>query len=139
MPKHKVLKSVAHNVADSFVSLMNWGGDDYVMGVLLTNAYDTGVCEYFIDFISGAHSDVFLKKQLKHVVEHYSKMFWGNIESQGATKEFVKSARLEVSFNLAKTRPVYGSSKSKESPYSCKVMLIDDKAVDHGVVLTGWW
>lgn len=32
MPSHKTLKSVVRGLAESFTSLMNYWGDDYVMG-----------------------------------------------------------------------------------------------------------
>jgi hypothetical protein len=32
MPRYKVLKSVAHNIGDSFTSLMNYAVDDYPNG-----------------------------------------------------------------------------------------------------------
>lgn len=38
MSSHKALKSVVRSVADSFTSLMNYSGDDYVMGHLLNAA-----------------------------------------------------------------------------------------------------
>jgi hypothetical protein len=35
MPRHKVLKGIAHNIGHSFTSLMNYAKDDYSMGHIL--------------------------------------------------------------------------------------------------------
>ena len=139
MPKHKVLKAVAHNVADSFLGTLNYWNDDYVMGKLLTESYRTGEGEYFFDLLSGECSPSFAKMRMQGLADKYKKLLRENIISQGAAMEFVKSARFEISFDLTRARPRYEYPELKESPYVCKVRLIDEKGVDHGVPLTGWW
>lgn len=56
MAKFKVLQAVAHNIGHSFTSLMNYSGDDYVMGHLLNSARLTGRDTLSIDFMKGAAS-----------------------------------------------------------------------------------
>ena len=41
MASHKTLKSVVRNFAESFASLSNHRGDDYVMGHLVYAAWET--------------------------------------------------------------------------------------------------
>jgi hypothetical protein len=42
MARYRVLKRVVHNVGHSFTSLMNFCGDDYVIGHILRFARGTG-------------------------------------------------------------------------------------------------
>jgi hypothetical protein len=56
MSRYKVLKSVAHNIGHSFTSLMNYSGDDYVMGHVLRFARKTGCDTLRIDFVNGKAS-----------------------------------------------------------------------------------
>jgi hypothetical protein len=51
MARFKVLKSVAHNFGHSFTSLMNYAGDDYVMGHILRFARRSGCDTLTIDFV----------------------------------------------------------------------------------------
>ena len=53
MARYKVLKSVAHSFAHSFTSLMNYSGDDYVMGHLLRRAEDIGEPALAVDVLTG--------------------------------------------------------------------------------------
>ena len=52
MARYKVLKSVAHNIGHSFISLMNYVGDDYVMGHILRFAMRTGHDTITMDFVT---------------------------------------------------------------------------------------
>ena len=49
MASHKTLKSVATSLAQSFTSLMNYSGDDYVTGHLVYAAWQTGGTECRVD------------------------------------------------------------------------------------------
>ena len=53
MARYRVLKSVAHNIGHSFTSLMNYEGDDYVMGHLLRFARRTKLETVTINFVTG--------------------------------------------------------------------------------------
>ena len=53
--KYKVISSAAHNFGHSFVSLMNYGPDDYVMQYLADAALESGASELFVDQIGRAH------------------------------------------------------------------------------------
>ena len=59
MPSHKTLKSVARSLADSFTSLMNFAGDDYVMGHAVLAAWQTGATEFRVDLLTGSPTHPF--------------------------------------------------------------------------------
>src|SRR2546422_2799411 len=139
MAKYKVLKSVAHNVAESFTSLMNYAQNDYVMGLLLSHARESGETSFFIDFLSGESSPVFARSPLTQVAPFYIKRFWDDVERQGSNRSLVRAARLTLSFNTDVKRPVSSDPKYQESPYTCTFSLVDDRGVEHGRTLEGWW
>ena len=136
MPRYKVLKSVAHNVADSFVGALNYSQDGHVICRLLDEARATGNDHYFIDFRSGEHSQILDEPGLAKVVPFYSKMFWDNVERQGASRDFIDTARLSIRFNLNNRREV---RNGYENPYLCRLDLVDNRGVSHAQELSGWW
>ncbi len=136
MARYKVLKSVAHNVADSFVSALNYTQDGHVVCCLLTDARATGCNSYFIDFVGAKHSAIFNDSNLARIVPFYSKMFWDNVDAQGSSRSYVSSAKLTMQFNLESRRE---SKNGYENPYRCQLELLDDRGVDHTQSLEGWW
>jgi len=56
MPSHKTLKSVVRSLVESFTSLMNYRGNDYVMGHVLYAAWATGATELCVDLLTGQAS-----------------------------------------------------------------------------------
>ena len=56
--KYKVIKSAAHNFGHSFVSLMNYRGDDYVMSHLARLVVETGRSEVSVDLMTGQAVDL---------------------------------------------------------------------------------
>ncbi|MGV8083625.1 MAG: hypothetical protein AB2L09_08365 [Coriobacteriia bacterium] len=53
MASRKALQGVAHNLAESFSSLMNWADDDYIMGHIVWTAWQTGATELSVDMLTG--------------------------------------------------------------------------------------
>jgi hypothetical protein len=53
VPSHKALKNVVQNLAQSFASLMNYRGDDYVMGHIVQAAWATGATELRVNLLTG--------------------------------------------------------------------------------------
>ena len=54
MTSHKPLKSVSHNFGHSFISLMNYVNDDYVLGHLLRQARKTTLNKLTIDVLQNS-------------------------------------------------------------------------------------
>jgi hypothetical protein len=92
--KYRVLKSVAHNIGHSFASLMNYTGDDYVMGHLLTFARLTGRDTLAIDFVKGeAGPPELLRPPISDIPARYTKMFWDLVQRHGSDRSLVQSLR----------------------------------------------
>ncbi len=51
---------------------------------------------------------------------------------------FVKAATLTVEFDISIERTVRGRD-FVESPYECRVSIVDDRGKEYLAVLKGWW
>ena len=139
MAKYRVLKSVAHNIGHSFTSLMNFRGDDYVMGHLLNAARKSGISTLQVDLLSSeAKPRELLPPPVAASVESYTARFPELVRANGSELSFVARATLTVTFDASRTREVSGTP-FVESPYKCVVELVDHRGKDYGVTLTGWW
>jgi len=140
MPSHKVLKSIVRSVADSFTSLMNYEGDDYVMGHLLTAARRSGKTVLWVSLLTGAaEPKELLVKPVARSVRSYVKSFSDLVVRSGSSTSFILAADLKVSFDTAVTRMTPGSSRFAESPYTCEVTILDDRRKLYSARLSGWW
>jgi hypothetical protein len=95
MPRFKVLKSVAHNIGHSFTSLMNYAGDDYVMGHILQFARRSGKETLTIDLVTGEAEPIeLLAEPVSDVPSRYSKFFWYLVQTHGSDRSFVQAPPL---------------------------------------------
>ena len=140
MAKYKVLKSVAHNIGHSFTSLMNYAGDDYVMGHILRFARSTGSNTLTIDFVKReAGPSELLAAPISEVPAHYIERFWDLIQRHGSDPSLVKSASLVLRYNLGTQWPHPRFPQFSESPYACDVQITDDRGKDYVAHFQGWW
>lgn len=141
MARYKVLKSVAHNIGHSFTSLMNYAGDDYVMGHVLRFARQTRRDTLTIDFVSGqARPSELLQAPISEVPSRYTKFFWDLVERHGSDRALVRDASLILRFDIAVERPHRTVPKFAESPFACDVQITDVRGVKYLVAhFDGWW
>lgn len=140
MARYKVLKGVAHNIGHSFVSLMNYAVDDYVMGHLLRFARQTRQDTLTIDFVSGeAEPSGLLQEPISQVPSRYTEFFWELVQRHGSDRSLVRDASLTVKFDLSVERPVRVAPQFKHSPFTCDVQITDIRGVDYRAHFDGWW
>jgi hypothetical protein len=140
MARYKVLRSVAHSFAHSFTSLMNYVDDDYVMGHLLRRARKTGEATLTVDILTGSASPpALLSQEVAGSVRHYCEWFPKLVVSHKSDMQFVRAARLAVSFDLSKRRPVRDAPDLEESPYVCRVEIEDDQEKIWSAEMRDWW
>ncbi len=138
MARYKVLKSVAHNIGQSFTSLMNYAGDDHVMGHVLRLARQTGCDTLAIDLVAGyAEPAELLQEPISKIPARYSRMFWSLVERHGSNRSFVKAATLVLRYDLHTQRPLHRNENIIESPYTCDVRITDDRGQDYTSHLHG--
>jgi hypothetical protein len=140
MSRYKVLKSVAHNVGHSFTSLMNYAGDDYVMGHILRFARLTGRDKLTIDLVTGEGIPVeLLQEPISEIPARYTRFFWSLINSQGSDRGCVKAASITLRYDIETQRPLLRNPKITESPYVCDVSITDDRGKTHTSHFEAWW
>src|SRR5262245_46278577 len=127
MPSHKALNSVVTSLAQSFTSLMNYYGDDYVMGHVVSAAWSSGSTGFHVDLLSGAtDSSPLLVPQVRDSVTRYAEWFPDMVRRSNSSMEFVVEAKLVVTVDPTKRRPC-GHAGFLESPFTCSVRIIDDR------------
>jgi hypothetical protein len=140
MPRYKVLKSVAHNIGHSFTSLMNYVGNDYVMGHILRFARQTGHDTLIIDFVTReVRPPDLVAAPISDIPVHYIKWFWDSVDRQGSDPSFVRAARLTLQYDIQSQRPLKSAPQFMESPYRCDVVVIDDRGKQYASHFEGWW
>ncbi|MFY9751003.1 MAG: hypothetical protein WAJ92_00065 [Candidatus Acidiferrales bacterium] len=140
MARYKVLKGVAHNIGHSFISLMNYAGDDYVMGHILRFARLTGRDTLTMDFVKReAGPPELLAEPISEVPARYMDWFWNLVERHGADRSFVKTATLTLRYDIATQRPHHSAPQLIESPFVCDVQITDTRGKDYAAHFDGWW
>ena len=139
MPSHKVLVSVVRSVAESFTSLMNHEGGDYVMGHLVRAAWSTGATEIQVDLLTGkVSSSPLAVEPVRTSLAWQAHMFPDLVARSGSSMAFVTSASLRLTVDPAVRRPVPGTGLS-ESPFTCTVALTDDRSKPYAHSISAWW
>jgi len=140
MTSHKPLKSVSHNFGHSFISLMNYINDDYFLGHLLKQARQTNLNRLEVDILKNtATPKELLTKPIQGSIEHWNKWFPTLVSSSGSTMEFVSSAKMTIEFNLGINRSYRSNPKLNESPFTCEIVIIDDRGKEYKHKHEGWW
>jgi len=120
--------------------MMNYRGDDYVLGHLLRAARESGRNQLRVDFITGmAEPAELLTSPVAASVQSYVAWFPKSVEAQGAAMKFIAEAKLVITFDLLNTRPNTAFPNILESPYVCDVELLDERGRKFSTHLNGWW
>jgi hypothetical protein len=139
MATHKTLKSVVRNMAESFTSLMNYQGDDYVMGHVVFAAWQTGATEFRLDLLTGAtDSSLLLVPHVRDSVANYVKWLPEMVQQSNSDPHFVSQAELLVTVDPHTRRP-HGHSGFFESPFTCTVRIVDDRGKEYSHRISDWW
>jgi hypothetical protein len=139
MATHKTLKSVVRNLAESFISLMNYRGDDYVLGHVVFAAWQSGGTGFRADLLTGA-VDVspLLVPTVRDSVASYVKWLPEMVRRSNSDPSFVAEAELLVTVD-PHTRRTHGTSGFFESPFTCTVWIVDDRGKEYSHRISGWW
>jgi hypothetical protein len=139
MPSYKVLRSVAHNVAHSYLSLMNYRAGGYVVEHLHSTAHRAGEPRVEIDVKRGTiEPQPFRTPVLLESVADLQRWFGPLVHSQGAALDMVASARITIVFDLDQTfrSPTTGHELEL---YRCESMIVDDRGKHHVADVPEWW
>jgi hypothetical protein len=125
MARYKVLKSVAHSFAHSFVSLMNYHRSDYVMCHLLRRARTTGCHELRVDVLGRMAGPMeLLSRPVIQSVQSYCRDFGRLVTSSGAALDMISSAQLTV-----RLRPESKGEKQHDGQgqVTATMRIVDDR------------
>ena len=141
MTSHKPLKSISHNFGHSFISLMNYVKDDYILGHLLNQARQTKLNRLTVDILKNvAEPKELLTNEIKSSIEHWNKWFPILVKNSGSTMDFVSSVTMIIEFDLQQTRRPYTNIVNCiESPFICEIVIIDDRGKEYKHKHEGWW
>lgn len=130
--KYKQIKSAAHNYAHSFVSSMNYVGDDDVIGHLARAAVASGEPELRADLLTGdASPPALLTEPVKASLEWYVPWLDGLLRSHGADIDAVREATMRVRFDLTRVSDGRGFPGDAMLPFECEVEITDDRGIVH--------
>jgi len=130
MASYKVLKSVAHNFGASFVSVMNYVGNDYAMCHLIRRAKLTGSRQLSVNLRTrGAGPIELLSPHLVQSIESYCKDFGRLVTTGGAAMDMIDAAELQVKIAIGRT--VGAPSKSLHGRVTATVRILDDRGKEH--------
>ena len=140
MSSHKKLKSVSHNFSHSFLSLMNFSGNDYFLSHLLKQCRKTGLDKIEIDVLNKTAKPVeLLTHTISKSIGYWNESFPKLVKDSGSSMDFIKSADMKIEFDLTKERPYQGLKKHIESPFVCIMTIVDDNSKNHERRHEGWW
>jgi hypothetical protein len=140
MTSHKPLKSVSHNFGHSFISLMNYVFDDYLLGHLLKQARTVKINKLRVDLINNhAEPKELLTDPITSSINRYCNWFPNLVKDSGSTMDFVISATMTIEFDLENSRPHHTDDDFVENPFSCEVIILDDQGKEHRHKHSGWW
>jgi len=147
MPSHKVLKSVANSLVGSFVGLLNYWHDDYVMGHVIQAAWLTGATEFEFDLVAGqalAPSPLLVSSVAGSLALLHERLPDLVVRS-GSSMGFVSAASLRVTVDPTVKRAHFSEALADwptslmESPFTCSATIVDDRSRAYSHQLADWW
>ena len=139
MARYKVLPSIAHNFGQSFVGASKERADDHLLGRLLSDARRTRQATLRLDILTGeATPATLVSRSLARILERYVSDFPDLVAGSHSDMQFIRGARMELTFDLATERPVEGGGSQRESPFLCRVAIQDDRGKTWIAELRGW-
>jgi hypothetical protein len=142
MSKYKVLKSVAHNLGHSFLSDMNTVDSfgTFVPEIIFQLAQAHHLPRIAIDFLSGSiEPPQFAVADVRKSLEMYRGALPGLVESQGASWDVVRGAKLEIVFDLSMTKETMYAPHRPVPTFSSTVEIMDDRGIRHLGHPQHWW
>lgn len=127
MRKYKVLKSIAHNLAHSYFSLMNYIDDDYVLEHLFKVCKETGVYKFTIDVINmeiepGFFMTETINKTLPGLKDRAEKL----LQPEQFTLNEMTSFKLHIKYYNNRV-------------YDLMSVIVDDMGKEHSATVVEWW
>ena len=125
MPTHRVLKSVAHDVAQSLVSRNDDLSGYWALGQLLGHVLANRTASIVIDFKCAESTPSLHESPLSRLPSQWTEVFWRNVNHKKMQRANVANASATVTFDFASGRE--GARGSVEYPVTLQVSIEDDR------------
>jgi hypothetical protein len=151
MSKYRVLNSVAHNWAHSFLSLTHVSDDGFFIQALLDAVRAAHVCVAHIYPLTGEIEPSSLRSPAVVTALHLAPQWFLNIlTSQNCAPSMICSVRLTVTFDLSKPFPLLTDvslghwfaphiRQPECAPYLAEICIVDDRDCEHRASVREWW
>ena len=140
MAKYKTLKSVSHNLGYSFISLMNYYKDDYVLGHIQKQMRLTGLNKLEIDFLNNTtQPNELLTEPIQKSIEGYVSWLPRLVSDLKSDMQLVTEAKLTIEFDLSESRICSFAPEYTENPYICISVITDDRGREDRYEFKDWW
>jgi hypothetical protein len=134
MAKLKLLKSIGHNTVHSYLSLMNYRDNGYVVELLYNIAKDKNIDCIVIDILGRSiYPKTFEIPVIKQSLDDLRKDFERHLEGENIPLDYVISAKAKIIFDLK--NPYKGIFEK----YNCSVDIIDKNKKLHSITVKEWW
>jgi hypothetical protein len=128
MAHYKVLKSVAHSLAHSFTSALNYSDGDYVMSHLLRAVIESGTPRLEIGLMTGiARPQQLLVSPVASAIRNYKDRFRSLVASHRTSMSAIRDVSISISFDLERSRPVAYYPDFDEFPFNCTAEIVDNR------------
>lgn len=139
MAKYKTLQSVAHNIGNSFVSLLNCYKDDYILGEIQKQMLRKNINKIEIDFLRNeSKPGELITEPIQRSIESYSKWLPRLVQEAKSDMELVKEAKLVIEFDLTKSRICSYATQHLENPYVCISKITDNRGKEYKSEFVDW-
>ena len=151
MANYRVLKSVAHNWAHSFLGDGNFAADTIVTQLLFETAREARKSSITIDPLAATLiPEDLATPNIRCVLSNLPRNFEAALKSQGCTIDMVSGVELNIMFDFQQPSPKYNeinpsvwySSKIRmpEAPtYTARVRLVDSRGHEYNAELKEFW
>ncbi|MGE7767080.1 hypothetical protein [Peribacillus sp. NPDC096540] len=135
MAKLKLLKSIGHNTVHSYLSLMNYRDNGYVVEHLFNIAKDKSIDSIIVDILKGSiQPKTFEIPVIKQSLDDLRKDFERLLTGANIPLDNVYSVKAIIVFD-----PHIGASGAELEKYNCLVEIIDKNQKSHKITVKEWW
>ena len=140
MPRMKILKSIAHNVAHSYLSLMNYIDGEYTVERLFQLAKESKQTNIVIDILMRTiEPQIYVIPEIEKSLIYLEKTFDSLIKAEKITREHILSAVITIEFDLEKTQISKAVPELELPQYECMSEIIDSTGKIYRKEVVEWW
>lgn len=136
-PKYKVIKSIAHGFAQSFVSMENFEEGEYVMDLLIIEMLKQDKDSLKIDILSARLAPKCLNSnEITTAVNHYCRKFFPRMSAaHGFADCPFENATMSLQFDFLNASACSADAQTVLVPYRCQTEIMDDRGQTHNCCL----